>query len=79
MADFRLGRLKFNWRGNWIASTAYVIDDIIKFGANTYVCTQNHTSVANEISFYATDLSSGPYILRELPVEETGNLERITK
>jgi len=57
MADFRLGRLKFNWRGNWATSTAYVIDDIIKFGANTYVCTQNHTSVANETSFYATDIS----------------------
>jgi len=57
MADFRLGRLKFNWRGNWAISTAYVIDDIVKFGANTYVCTQNHTSVANETSFYATDLS----------------------
>ena len=57
MADFRLGRLKFNWRGNWAANTAYVIDDIVKFGANTYVCTQNHTSVANETSFYATDLS----------------------
>jgi hypothetical protein len=34
-----------------------VIDDIVKFGANTYVCTENHTSVANETSFYATDLS----------------------
>ena len=30
MADFRLGRLKFKWRGAWTASTAYVIDDIIK-------------------------------------------------
>ena len=44
MAEFRLGRLKFNWRGNWVASTAYVIDDIVKFGANTYVCKTNHTS-----------------------------------
>ena len=51
MADFRLGRLKFNWRGNWATNTAYVIDDIVKFGANTYVCTQNHTSVGNETSF----------------------------
>jgi len=55
MADFRLGRLKFNWRGNWTPSTAYVIDDIVKFGANTYVCTTNHTSVANEVNWYATD------------------------
>ena len=55
MADFRLGRLKFNWRGDWTAASAYVIDDIIKFGANTYVCTTNHTSVALETDWYSTD------------------------
>ena len=44
MAEFRLGRLKFNWRGAWAASTAYVIDDIVRYGANSYVCTGNHTS-----------------------------------
>lgn len=57
MADFRLGRLKFNWRGDWVAGTAYVIDDIVKFGANTYVCTTNHTSVTDETTWYTTDLS----------------------
>ena len=57
MADFRLGRLKFNWKGEWAASTAYVIDDIVKYGANTYVCTTNHTSVANENLFYSTDVT----------------------
>ena len=46
MAEFRLGRLKFNWRGDWTGSTAYVIDDIIRFGANSYVCVGNHTSEA---------------------------------
>ena len=58
MAEFRLGRLKFNWRGNWSTSTDYVIDDIVKFGANTYVCTTNHTSVSNEQQWYGTDLSN---------------------
>jgi len=57
MADFRLGRLKFKWKGNWTASTAYVIDDIVKYGANTYVCTTNHTSAANENLFYSADLA----------------------
>ena len=52
MAEFRIGRLKFNWRGVWVASTAYVIDDIVKFGANSYVCTANHISAANETQFY---------------------------
>ena len=58
MADFRLGRLKFKWRGEWSASTAYVIDDIVKFGANSYVCVVNHTSAASETSFYSSDLSN---------------------
>ena len=57
MADFRLGRLKFKWQGDWTASTAYVIDDIVKYGGNTYVCTTNHTSSA-ETTFYSTDLSN---------------------
>jgi hypothetical protein len=55
MADFRLGRLKFNWRGDWTVATAYVIDDIVKFGANTYVCVSNHTSVSNEAQWYSGD------------------------
>ena len=58
MADFRLGRLKFKWRGDWAASTAYVIDDIVKYGANAYVCTTNHTSSAAETSFYSADLGN---------------------
>ena len=57
MADFRLGRLKFNWRGDWTPSTEYVIDDIVKFGANTYVAVTNHTSVSSETGWYDTDLS----------------------
>ena len=55
MADFRLGRLKFNWTGDWTPATAYVIDDIVKFGANTYVCISNHTSVVSEADYYTTD------------------------
>ena len=59
MADFRLGRLKFNWRGAWAASTAYVIDDIVSFKGNTYVCVVNHTSAADETSWATTDLNIG--------------------
>lgn len=55
MADFRLGRLKFNWRGDWQVATAYVIDDIVKFGANTYVCVSNHTSASNQTFWYTQD------------------------
>jgi hypothetical protein len=56
MADFRLGRLKFNWRGSWASSTAYVIDDIISFKGNTYVCVVNHTSASSQTAWASTDL-----------------------
>jgi len=59
MAEFRLGRLKFNWRGEWQPSTAYVIDDIVRLGGNTYVCTVNHTSAAREDLWYSTDFNIG--------------------
>src|SRR5210317_1540116 len=60
MADFVLGRLKFKWRGDWGTSTAYLIDDIVKYGGNTYVAVTNHTSAAATANFY-TDLNSNSY------------------
>ncbi len=55
MAEFRLGRVKFNWTGNWTPAKSYLIDDIAKFGGNTYVATANHTSTASTSDFYAND------------------------
>ncbi len=54
MADFKLGRLKFVWKGAWAASTAYVKDDIVRYGGNAYVVESAHTSNSN---FY-TDLTA---------------------
>ena len=54
MADFKLGRLKFKWRGDWATSTGYVIDDIVKYGGNSYVCIANHTSPNSEGLFYTS-------------------------
>ena len=72
MADFVLGRLKFKWRGDWAASTAYLIDDIVKYGGNTYVVTSNHTSQAATANFY-TDLSAGKYELHSESLFFKGN------
>jgi len=57
MAEFRLGRVKFNWTGEWQPSKSYLIDDLIKFGGNSYVAVTNHTSVATTADFYTTDLA----------------------
>ena len=58
MAEFRLGRVKFNWTGDWAVSKSYLIDDIVKFGGNTYVAVTNHTSTASTSNFYSNDLSN---------------------
>ena len=58
MAEFRLGRVKFNWTGDWTVSKSYLIDDIVKFGGNTYVAITNHTSTASTSNFYSNDLGN---------------------
>ena len=44
MAEFKLGRLKFVWKGDWATATTYVKDDIVKRGGQSYVITSGHTS-----------------------------------
>ena len=58
MADFKLGRIKFKWKGTWTASTAYVKDDIVKFNANSFVCITNHTSSGTTDGWFATDYAN---------------------
>ena len=73
MADFRLGRLKFKWRGDWAASTAYVIDDIVKYGANSYVCVVNHTSASSETAFYNEDINNSKWELHTEGLRNRGD------
>jgi hypothetical protein len=63
MADFKLGRIKFKWRGDWSTSTGYLLDDVVKYGGNTYVCIVNHTSQSTSPGFY-TDLSAVKWSLQ---------------
>jgi hypothetical protein len=58
MAEFRLGRLKFNWTGEWQPNRAYVLDDIISFRGNTYVCVVNHTSTGSVEQWEDVDLNA---------------------
>ena len=44
MSQFKLDRLRFNWRGAWASTSVYVKDDIVEFAGSTYVCKNGHTS-----------------------------------
>ncbi len=56
MAEFKLGRIRFIWKGSWSASTVYTKDDIIVYGGRTYVCVIGHTA---DSDFYV-DLENDP-------------------
>ena len=50
MAEFKLGRIRFVWKGNWTAANVYYQDDVVAFGGRTYICTIGHTSQADFFS-----------------------------
>ena len=47
MAEFKLDRIRFRYRGDWSAATNYVKDDTVRFGAKVYVCIEVHQSDTN--------------------------------
>ena len=56
MAEFKLGRIRFVWKDEWSPSTTYYVDDVVRYGGRTYICTVGHTS---DPSFYV-DLDYAP-------------------
>ena len=54
MAEFKLGRIKFVWKGAWTASTIYYKDDVVSAGGLSYICINGHTSAAS----FALDAAS---------------------
>jgi len=60
MADFKISRLKYNWRGPWVTGTVYNPDDVISIGSKVYTCLVRHTA---SVVFY-TDLN---YVNNDVP------------
>jgi len=56
MAEFKLGRIRFVWKDDWVTGTTYYKDDIVAYGGRTYLCVVGHTAAAD---FY-TDLDNVP-------------------
>jgi hypothetical protein len=56
MAEFKLGRIRFVWKGVWTPQETYLVDDVITSGGKSYICVVNHTSAV----LFETDISSIP-------------------
>jgi hypothetical protein len=44
MAEFKISRLKYTWRGEWSPSEIYNPDDVVSFASKVYTCLVSHTS-----------------------------------
>ena len=44
MAEFKLSRIRFNWKGPWIGGNDYIVDDMVEYNGYTYVALRTHTS-----------------------------------
>ena len=45
MAEFKITRFRYTWRGNWVdGSTLYYKDDVVFYRGSAWVCVRQHTS-----------------------------------
>jgi hypothetical protein len=56
MAEFKLGRIRFVWKGPWTTGTQYLVDDVVSNGGKSYICVVNHTASG----LFGTDLDNIP-------------------
>jgi len=56
MAEFKLGRIRFVWKGPWTGATTYYVDDVVRYGGKTFICVDGHTSDAD----FNVDLNYNP-------------------
>ena len=52
MAEFKISRLRYTWKGVWASSIAYNRDDVVRYGGGSWVCVRQHTA-----SEFADDLA----------------------
>ena len=60
MAEFKIGRLRYTWRGQWATATFYNRDAVIQYNGKTFVCLEPHTSTDFYSALYASDPIQGP-------------------
>ena len=54
MAEFRLERFKYTWKGDWTTGAAYRRDDVVRVNGKSYVCVVGHVASAA----FRTDLDA---------------------
>jgi len=90
MATINLGAIRYNWKGAWSNSTAYVINDVVSNGGNSYVAIQAGTNqaVGNATAYWnimssagtnGTDLSTTLTTQGDVLYRDGSGLQRLAK
>ena len=68
MAEFKIGRLRYTWKGQWAIGTFYNRDAVVQHEGKSYVCLVAHTSANfdNELAFVTPSGASTPYWVKML-------------
>ena len=67
----------FDWKGDWTISTRYKLNDLVKYGGYTYVCTLGHTSASTVAS--GLEANSGNWDVFNSGIEYTGTWITLTR
>jgi hypothetical protein len=54
MADFKIDRIRFTWKGDWLAGTEYNNDELVYYKSKTYVAVKGHTSADFNVEYGTT-------------------------
>lgn len=62
MAEFKISRIRYTWRNQWVSTTDYIKDDVVRYGGSTWVCVRQHTAgaFATDQSFLANEDDTDP-------------------
>ena len=52
----------FFWKSNWSISTRYLVNDLVRYGGQLYVCNEGHTSASTASSGLENDQSKWDYV-----------------
>jgi len=63
MADFKISRIRYKWKGIWNSNTDYIPDDIVQYAGKVFVCLVKHTSsgeIYTDINLLNSDIPPQP-------------------
>ena len=62
MAEFKISRIRYTWRGTWVSGTSYNRDDVINYGGSSWVCFRQHTATVfnDDQSFFVNPGDTDP-------------------